>query len=60
MLDEITRSAAARQDDVARRALDVQREQLAEERGVTEDIVNQGEGLVGEAPRQFNDNGHPS
>jgi hypothetical protein len=28
MLDEITRSAAARQDEVARGALDVQREQL--------------------------------
>ena len=29
---------------------------VAEERGLTEDIVNQAEGLVGEAQRQFNDN----
>ena len=29
MLDEITKSTAARQDEVARGALDVQREQLA-------------------------------
>ena len=29
---------------------------VAEERGLTEDIVNRAEGLVGEAQRQFNDN----
>ena len=29
---------------------------VAEERGLTEDIVNQAEDLVGEAQRQFNDN----
>ena len=29
---------------------------VAEERGLTEDIVTQAEGLVGEAQRQFSDN----
>ena len=29
---------------------------VAQERGLTDDIVQQAEGLVGEAQRQFNDN----
>lgn len=29
---------------------------VAEERGLTEEIVTQAEGLVGEAQKQFNDN----